>query len=771
MIERHAFAGGWLIEETFPDILIDDVSALTKRAADGINEILLLETTCMNKSNGSNFDRAVQIANSHLQDINRFECALDIRRIRYSGIKPLPHRVQEEGKWVIKYDDVVLNNESEFTLQELKLTDLSIMDQEETLTKQVLWERKLLDLSLRNSLLNLRITKNTLQFLSPDPGYFEDALADGKEFRVFPFFQDWENPEYNRELKHLGDMNEQRIALIKKELSSNRLRSYLSENELKNALQHLYRSSRLSLEENGANTLYLALGFLKWYETSSSVKPRYAPLLLLPVEIVRKASAGGYVIRSREEETLMNITLLEMLRQNYGIVVPGLDPLPVDESGVNVNLIYSIIRTSIKEQPRWDVDEQAVLGIFSFNKFIMWNDIHHNADKLSRNDLVASLMNGKLEWEAKEITTDASVLDKELSPADILLPIGADSSQLEAIHEAVQGNSFILHGPPGTGKSQTITNIIVNALYHGKRVLFVAEKMAALSVVQARLKSLGLDPFCLELHSNKSKKSTVMEQLKLSSEVIRYKSPEQFAQEAEKLHELRIELNTYIDALHRVYPFGHSLYDSITGYLSSTVLNEIDFPVSLLDELTSEKYEKWESAVEGMMNVGQAFGHPAKNPLAGIQIESYSNAVKEEGMEVLRTLIHTLTDLKEKQYDFTSVIGTATAPNRKQLEQVNSMITILLRIPELTSSLLTQLALHELLEEYKEVVVHGRNRDQLKKELCQTFSEEIVKAPVRSWLTEWNHYATKWFLPRCFGQKRIQKEIKNIPISNGWKPN
>ena len=139
---------------------------------------------------------------------------------------------------------------------------------------------------------------------------------------------------------------------------------------------------------------------------------------------------------------------------------------------------------------------------------------------------------------------------------DIVLPIHADSSQLEAIYEGLNNKTFILHGPPGTGKSQTITNIIANALYKGKRVLFVAEKMAALSVVQNRLTTIGLNPFCLELHSNKTKKSTVLGQLKVSTEVVKYGSPQSFREEANRLHELRFQLNDYIEALHKKYSFG-----------------------------------------------------------------------------------------------------------------------------------------------------------------------------------------------------------------------
>ncbi|MDH6341915.1 hypothetical protein M2480_000578 [Parabacteroides sp. PFB2-12] len=353
---------------------------------------------------------------------------------------------------------------------------------------------------------------------------------------------DWENPLYDFGIYNSIAPTDPIIDLIKSELTQKRLRTYLSETELDRALKHLYRSSRMSIEENGANTLYIALGLLRWYETPISERPRYAPILLLPVEMIRKSAAKGYVIRSREEDTMLNITLLEMLRQNFGIQIPGLDSLPIDESGVNVRLIYSIFRNSIKNQPKWDVEEQAILGIFSFNKFIMWNDIHNNVGKLMENKLVLSLVSGKIEFEVNDTMIDASYLDRTVTPADIVLPISADSSQLEAVYEAVNDRTYILHGPPGTGKSQTITNIIANALYKGKRVLFVAEKMAALSVVQSRLEAIGLAPFCLELHSNKAKKNAVLSQLKRSTEVVKPSSPENFERESNRLFRLRLGL-------------------------------------------------------------------------------------------------------------------------------------------------------------------------------------------------------------------------------------
>ncbi|MCS2196015.1 DUF4011 domain-containing protein [Bacteroides faecis] len=440
----HAFAGGWLVPETFPDATIDDVSLLTKRTAEGIYDITLVETTCMSMGYNTGFDNAVKSADGKLSDSGNFILAIDVRRARHSGIRPIPQRVLNGQIWEIKEEkeENFYRNTTHATPQSVNPYDLSGSETQPVLTKQLLWERSLLDLSLRNNLLNIRITKNTLQLIPANLACLEDALAEGDEFRILHRPAEWENPVMEFGIYSSIPASDPITDFVNSELSQKRLRFYLPENDLGKALTHLYRSSRTSIEENGANTLYLALGLLKWYETPSSERPRYAPILLLPVEIIRKSAAKGYVIRSREEETMMNITLLEMLRQNFGISVPGLDPLPADESGVNVKLIYSIIRHCIKNQRKWDVEEQAILGIFSFNKFIMWNDIHNNAPKLVQNKIVSSLINGKIEWDAVTEEMDATYLDRQLSPADIVLPIIADSSQLEAIYEAVHDKTF-----------------------------------------------------------------------------------------------------------------------------------------------------------------------------------------------------------------------------------------------------------------------------------------------------------------------------------------
>jgi superfamily I DNA and/or RNA helicase/very-short-patch-repair endonuclease len=756
----HAFAGAWLIPDTFPDRAIDDPSFITKRSADGMNEITLVEATCMNSGQNVNFDRAVQLANGKIADASNFILAIDVKRSRYSGIRPIPQRTVDGLAFQI--DPESDSQEEPFVLPEsVNPYDLSGIIPELNVTKQLLWERKLLDLSLRNNLLNIRMTKNTLQLLSPDLDLLEDALADGSEFRILHKPTDWDNPLYDNGLYRSISQSDPLVELVKSELTQKRLHAYLNENDLAKSLTYLYRSSRIALEENGANTLYITLGLLEWYETPNSERPRYAPILLLPVEIVRKSASKGYVIRGREEEAMMNITLLEMLRQNFGITINGLDPLPTDSSGVDVKLIFTIIRNSIRNQRKWDVREQTILGIFSFNKFIMWNDIHNNVRKLMDNKIVSSLVSGKIEWGITYEDADAAIMDKELSPADIVLPISADSSQLEAIYDASQGKSFILHGPPGTGKSQTITNIIANALYKGKRVLFVAEKMAALSVVQNRLESLGLAPFCLELYSNKAKKTSVLAQLRNATEVMKSQSPENFSQEANRLFSLRLEINAYIDALHRKQPSGLSLYDAITGYLS-IIGKEIDIPVNLLQLVTKEKRQEWLHTIDLLVSVCQVCGHPYNHPLTGIDVPDFSSNLKNDAAKVLGETSHLLQLIKSKIQPFTQLLIDPSAQISKG--QINSLCRIfqkILSIPELTPGLLSFPRLNEALDEFQSVIPHGEKREALRALILESFYENALSLPdAEAQLQSWRIASQKWFLPRFFGQNRIKKMLK-----------
>lgn len=761
IIQGHAFAGGWLIPDTFSDKITDDPSSLSKREADGINEITLVECTCMNTGHRAAFDNAVELAAARLPRNTEFMMAIDIKRCRFSGIRPLPVKVFNGEHWVIDENSFSEQKSLQEQPQNVNPYDLAGISEDVNVTKQLLWERKLLDLSLRNNLLNIRLTKNTLQFMSTDLDQFENALSDGTEFQILSRPTDWDSPLYENNIHEEIDETSSLKELVRAELTQKRIHSYLNDNELIKTLTHIYRSSRTALEENGANTLYIALGLLEWYETPSSIKPRYAPILLLPVEIVRKSGNRGYAIHGREEDSMMNITLLEMLRQNFGITINGLEPLPVDESGVDVKLIFSIIRNCIRDQKKWNVREQAMLGIFSFNKFIMWNDIHNNSDKLIESPIVSSLISGKIEWNIDISDSDASKMEKEVTPADILLPISADSSQLEAIFDASQGKSFILHGPPGTGKSQTITNIIANALYRGKKVLFVAEKMAALSVVQNRLETLGLAPFCLELYSNKSKKSSVLNQLKNATEVVKTQSPQAFQEESERLFSLRTQINRYVEALHQKQNSGFSLYDSITYYLS-TEDETIRFPQEVIQNISSSQVKQWDEAIDSLISVVQACAHPYHHPLTGIHISTYSTILKEEAEQLLDEMYAGFTRIAELDRYFQTYIARENPEcfTYAQAVTLRDILQELSVIPELTPFLLKYPRLQEALEEMQEVLPHGERRDELKKSISATYQESVLDLPDAALLLQqWQTADKKWFLPKYFGHRKIKKQL------------
>ena len=507
---------------------------------------------------------------------------------------------------------------------------------ERQLTRQALWERKLLDFSLRNNLLNTRLGKRALQFVSFDVAHVEDNLQTGDNYTVQPWPEERKKLEAEDGLFHSATQAAPLKEQFEANIKAHKLMTYLSAAELKPILTNLYRGARTALEENGANALFIAIGLLKWYVTEKSDQPRYAPILLLPVNIVR--NGGGYIVRLRDEETILNITLNEFLRQQFKLLIPTFDPLPKDESGVDVPAIFAAMRKAIEQHQRWEILDESVLGLFSFNKFVMWNDIHTNAEKLQESPIVKSLIERRLTILETDPTVDVHQFDLTALPSEVATPISVDSSQLEAVIESGEGKSFILYGPPGTGKSQTITNMIANALYQGRRVLFVAEKMAALSVVQKRLAKIGLDPFCLELHSNKVTKTHFLEQLQQALDVTHGHVSEDFEKRSKELYDLRQQLNGYMQAVHQVGDCGLSVYDCIDRYLNlgETAKADISFDFS-----KSKKESDLAALTDTLTKLDAVFqvtGHPTLHPLNGLAPKDD----RRESLAQLETLLRQL---------------------------------------------------------------------------------------------------------------------------------
>lgn len=758
LLKGHIFVGAWLTEDIYHQTVGDDASFLLKGSANGISDIVLVETTALTSSQNISFEEAVATAQRELKEESKFELFIDVYRCRLDKIRPLPQRINHNGEWQIENNGIEHENATK-KVNQLDRYEIKLDDNKDEITKQVIWERKLLDFSLRNNLINIRLGRRVIPFISFAIDHLEDHLQAGENYQILASpakskIEPGETGLYDSSL-----WKENLEELVISELKNKKIRSYLTESELQNSLKFVYRTSRTAIEENGANSLFLVLGVLKWYESTKSVKPRFAPILLLPVDIIRRGGTSGYIIRTRDEEIILNITLVELLKQQFGINLSGLNPLPKDDSGVDLKKIFAAIRTCIRNMKGWDVVEESMLGLFSFNKFVMWNDIHSNADKLKENAIIASLMENRIQWQDTTQEVDAREIDKNCKPTSFSIPVDVDSSQLEAVIESGEGKSFILHGPPGTGKSQTITNMIANALYKGKRVLFVAEKMAALSVVQDRLTRIGLAPFCLELHSNKVTKSHFLAQLQKAIEAIHIQSPAEFESTSTQLFERRRKLIDYMEALHHPHTSGFSLYDCITNYLSIQG-DELFIDFSLLDGITKDKLASLCEKIQELDTVFQITGHPQEHPLKGL--EPYNTSLEncqklQDGFKHLIDLFNLITANRKS---LSENLGIPIADSWEGINWMSKISDLLLSIPYLSKTLLEVGGNLTLIEEWKNIVLSGRERDISRAELSKDYAPQILEENAFILQQEWKTIETKWFLPRFFAKRSYLKRLR-----------
>lgn len=327
-------------------------------------------------------------------------------------------------------------------------------------------------------------------------------------------------------------------------------------------LLKLYRDAKTAEEEQGINILYLAMGFLTWYEDKTSAVKREAPIILLPVELVRNARTSTYDIICRDDDLVTNLPLQERLKNDFGIELPEID----NTDDFLPSAYFAEIASLIENKKNWAIDSDGMqLGFFSFAKLLMLRDLDPEnwpSGLLTENPIINGLLGATYEAGDLFFGSDDK-LDEKLEPATIIQVVDADASQTMVIEEVRRGSDLVVQGPPGTGKSQTITNIIAAAVHDGKRVLFVAEKMAALKVVHDRLVKTNLRNICLELHSrNANKKSVIAE---LSRTLNEASAIPNMPDAPDKLKHRRDMLNGISNLLHKQIPETDSTpYDALS---------------------------------------------------------------------------------------------------------------------------------------------------------------------------------------------------------------
>ena len=692
LTKEHAFVGVWLIDDCFPLLTMDDPMAIRKRVA--MRDLVMFETTLVTADSRVSFSQACDQANLLLGEGHeeQFVYAIDIAQGRKRQIFPLPIRVTTEAS---KLDEQ--ENPAEVTIPPapvmppVRADDLATAaDTPETRVDQ--WQRKLLDLTKRNRLLNLAGNAVAVRLFCPDLGRLEDMLAAGDTFNFqasddTPLASD--SRGRSQEIFRFETGNSLQIEYAKGQLDKKTLVANDSKKRLDSQLLSLYRKAKNDLEEGGSNTLFLSIGMLRWKESEQLEKSYRAPLILLPVELQRTSARSAIRIKQiKDEEPIFNSTLIEFLQQDYEINLSQFRmELPADESGVDVDLIWDMVRQKVKDVPGFEVVEELVLSTFSFAKYLMWRDLKDRVDDLKSNVFVEHLIERPQEVFAQSSHfIEQKDVDQKIKPSELYAPLNADSSQMVAIEASGHPQDFVMEGPPGTGKSETIANIICHNLAIGRRVLFVAEKMAALNVVYRRLQKVGVGHLCLELHSNKANKTAVLEQLRRSWQGRQRATQTDWKDKAEELFRIRSALNLYVDELHKPSQLGISPRTAISRWTRFNSLHPLvlDWP-SDISSSPIKSNEQYQLLLDTAKDLSLAFSDLKGLDLDALKIvknQDWSNSWQSEIVASARRLAAALTSSLVPAEELLSKLelGDSSTLTLRSLSSLKSISQLLARL-------------------------------------------------------------------------------------------
>lgn len=673
LVPGHAFVGYWTSdsqrEDMNPAFLVDSVTPLELLATFiDAGYIKLFETTSVCEPSKTSFRQAVEESNGRLENAQAFSAGaafsflINIARCRTAqvGSYPMPARFVEPNGTVTLTEYVpseasadvlrdALKNKSKQT-STLKLDVPSVVKN---------WLDSLLDLSLRNPLINLRPRKNNINLILPPDyvGLLEDLLQDEKAFSLAPqdVYKDLDGQWWlkNYEGDRGGAKNYAEVLRVVKENFNNRIiQTNTDPKSFVTKLRSIHSEAKTFREETGSNGLYLALGTLVWRPKSSSsqlVADIESPLILLPVNLTARNRNQDFVLSLEESDVTPNFSLVEKLREDYNLNLPKLAELQTDNLGVDVDATMQYVREELIKAGLHDfrIDPKVTLGIFNFSSFRLWKDLLENWKRFERNPLVKHLIETPNEAFIEPVATPPTA---DLDTLIAHLPIPADSSQAAAVAKASVGHTFILQGPPGTGKSQTITNLLAYALDKGLRVLFVAEKKDALDVVKERMDATGIGAFSLDLHDRNSTSRAVRQQLDEVIDIIVSPDKTGFETALSDYEAALGPLKQYREQLHKVGNLDESIYSAKDQYLAFSGESELEVSGEFVAKLTADDKTALIAASKEMAASGNLSGTAAENPwaLAG-KLSKFTGEELSAISNLVLKISEAATSLRENQ--------------------------------------------------------------------------------------------------------------------------
>ena len=642
MMNGKWYAGCFLINECLPNLIGDDADMLRKKSERGVSDLSLVMVDDL--FGGIAFEKAEKSAQASIKKDAEVDFIVDVKRARIMHIFPLPERVRKEGGYDLRQSK---DYYTDLAPKQLKEYGGEIGGEKE-ISRVTQWERRLLDMDMRNSLLNFKVSQTAVKLLVPS---LEDFIENVGEIKSFTL----ENkPRENAEsLEKISDGFE-RTAFLKPfadyilyEYKNKRLRTVYDMREHESTLLRLFRKEKSIREETGTLTLYLAAGFLKWSEKDMT-EDKFAPLFLYPVTITKKGVASPvYTIDVNTDDLRVNSTLLEFLYQEFDLDMRGLATVALDTPQAVLSVLARIKRETVRFKG-WDVYNNVFLASLSFANYLLWHDVRYKSDRFREHPIIRSLINNRLELSGDAFDlSDRSSDEAYVGDNKMYLPISADSSQYSAIYDSLS-KSFVLHGPPGTGKSQTITNIIANNIVRGRRVLFVAEKMAALSVVHRRLQNIGLGDFCLELHSNKANKTVVLSHIINTLSLADTTTEQDLEEKAQEIAVPLEKLAKELAALHRKRYLGFSLYEAILNYFDNEDAPDcLNIDSIFYEKLTESSFNNYLEVLTELSLRAKECGDIEKSPFRHIGMFDYNDRWRRDGESILEIYLIELRHLRQ----------------------------------------------------------------------------------------------------------------------------
>ena len=375
-------------------------------------------------------------------------------------------------------------------------------------------------------------------------------------------------------------------------------------NDARRRLSSIHKTALTNSEEKGIETLFAAVGLATWKVESGT--PPNAPVVLLPLHAEATGAAARDFKLEVSGDAHLNPVLTHILGADHDIRTDD-DEADVAEdppsSYREFLALLNRLQDSWKVLPDLEIEPRVVTAIFSYSTMPLVSDLELNGALFAENDIVAAIAGdpgARAALAARICDPDPNQPDVE-SPAEEFLVLDADSSQHMAINRVLGGESLVVQGPPGTGKSQTIANLITALVARGKRVLFVAEKRAAIEAVTKRLDQAGLSELVMDMHGGVTSRRDFARTLNESLEHIASIPVQDHSSLQGRLRERRDSLNGNDAALHDARaPWGLSVFDMRERLLSipAAARTQMRLSTEASDGLDSAGFERLAGEIE-----------------------------------------------------------------------------------------------------------------------------------------------------------------------------